>query len=303
MKRLLMTGITGKSGIVFAKLFAESDLRDEYLLRAAVRPAAKIERAKEILPDAEFCHGDIYDAAYLDEVTRDVDVILHIAGIDKSISIMNAAVKNGVKRVILIHTTGIYSKYKAAGEGYRGIDAEVEHIAEESGVSLTILRPTMIYGTLGDQNIVKFIKMVDKLSPMPVVNHAAYYLQPVHAEDLAHAYFKLLHHLDETGGKNYVLSGRDKVLLIDMFRIIADELNVKRNYLSVPFGIAYPGAWALYLVSLTKIDMREKVQRLCESRAYPHDEAVRDFGYNPMPFEEGLRREVREYIKAKGAAK
>ena len=92
------------------------------------------------------------------------------------------------------------------------------------------------------------------------------------------------------------------MLLIDMFRIIADELGAKRNYLSVPFWIAYPGAWALYLVSLTKIDMREKVQRLCESRAYPHDEAVRDFGYDPMPFEEGLRREVREYIKAKSAA-
>ena len=48
--------------------------------------------------------------------------------------------------------------------------------------------------------------------------------------------------------------------------------------------------------------MREKVQRLCESRAYPHDEAVQDFGYDPMPFEEGLRREVREYMKAKSAA-
>lgn len=42
-----------------------------------------------------------------------------------------------------------------------------------------------------------------------------------------------------------------------------------------------------------------EVQRLCESRAYPHDEAVRDFGYDPMPFEGGLRQEVREYLAAK----
>ena len=45
--------------------------------------------------------------------------------------------------------------------------------------------------------------------------------------------------------------------------------------------------------------MREKVQRLCESRAYPYGDAVRDFGYDPMPSEERLRQEVREYLAAK----
>lgn len=100
----------------------------------------------------------------------------------------------------------------------------------------------MIYGTLGDQNIAKFIRMVDKLNPMPVVNHADYLLQPVHAEDLGQAYYGVLSHLDETAGKNYILSGRDPVKLIDMFRIIADELDVKRRFVSVPFPIAYAGA-------------------------------------------------------------
>ena len=42
-----------------------------------------------------------------------------------------------------------------------------------------------------------------------------------------------------------------------------------------------------------------EIQRLCESRVYPHGDAVRDFGYDPMPFEEGLRQEVREYLAAK----
>ena len=78
---------------------------------------------------------------------------------------------------------------------------------------------------------------------------------------------------------------------------------MQRRFLSVPFPIAYAGAWGVYLLSLTRIDMREKVQRLCESRAYPHEEAVRDFGYAPMPFEEGLRGEVRAYVNAKSTAR
>lgn len=299
MKQLLVTGITGKSGIAFLQRFAESSLRDTYSLRATVRSTSKLERLREIIPDADFCCGNLFDEIFLAEITRNIDVVLHIAGIDKSPALMKAAARNSVKRIILIHTTGIYSKYKAAGEGYRRIDAEVERIAKENDISLTILRPTMIYGTLNDRNIAQFIKMVDKMNPMPVVNHGAYYLQPVHVEDLAQAYFNILSHPEETGGKSYIISGRDKILLIDVFRIIADALGVHRKFISVPFPIAYLGAWLLYFVSVTKIDMREKVQRLCESRAYPHKEAVRDFGYSPMPFEEGLRQEVQEYILKK----
>lgn len=303
MKRLFITGLTGKSGTVLAELLSKNGVSGRYQVRAAVRPSSDTKRLTALLPEAELCPGDLTDEAYLREATRDVDVLFHIAGIHWSLPLVRAAAGNGVKRMVLVHTTGIYSKYKAAGEEYRQIDAAIQAICAENGVGLTILRPTMIYGTLGDRNVVKFIKMVDKLSPMPVVDHANYLLQPVHAEDLGHAYYQVLEHLEETAGRDYVLSGRDPILLIDLFCIIADELGVRRRFVSVPYWIAYPGAWGLYLLSLTRVDMREKVQRLCESRAYPHEEAVRDFGYDPMPFEEGLRREVRDYLNAKNAAR
>ena len=295
-KLLAATGLTGKSGIVFARLLAESPLAEQYDVRACVRPASGTEALRAALPRAELCVGDLLDGEYLRELTHGADVVFHIAGIGKSVPLVRAALDNGVKRLVLVHTTGIYSKYKAAGEHYRVTDREVTDLCGASGAELTILRPTMIYGTLGDQNIVQFIKMVDRLNPMPVVNHADYLLQPVHAEDLGQAYYGVMTHLKETAGKNYILSGRDPVKLIDLLRIVADELGVSRRFVSVPFPIAYAGAWGLYLASLTRVDMREKVQRLCESRAYPHEEAVRDFGYDPMPFEEGLRREVREYL-------
>lgn len=144
--------------------------------------------------------------------------------------------------------------------------------------------------------MIVFIKMVDRLNPMPVVNGAKYSLQPVHAKDLGHAYMMVLLNLEKTVGNNYILSGRDEIQLCDIFRIIADELGVERHYFNVPFPIAYLGAMFLYLVSLRRIDLREKVQRLCENRVYPYEKAANDFGYAPMPFEEGLRQEVRDYL-------
>ena len=303
MKTLLVTGLTGKSGAALAKLVRDGALEEPYHIRAAVRETSRTELLRALLPEAELLCGNLADTGFLAELTRGVDVVLHIAGIGLSVGLVRAAAENGVKRLILVHTTGIYSKYKAAGEGYRRIDGEVAALVRKYGLGLTVLRPTMIYGVLGDRNMEKFIKMVDRLSPMPVVNHGAYLLQPVHAEDLAHAYVQVLNHLEGTSGRDYILSGRDPILLIDMFRVIADELGVERRFVSVPFPVAYVGAWGLYLVSLGRIDLREKVQRLCESRAYPHEEAVRDFGYDPMPFEEGLRREVRAYLQEKNSSR
>lgn len=299
MKRLLITGLTGKSGSVFAECLAKGDILREYTIRAAVRPTSDTAKLQKLLPEAELCPGRLEDEGYLETLTKDVDILFHIAGIHWSLPLVKAAAKNGVKRIVAVHTTGIYSKYKAAGEEYRQIDAAIYEIAKREGIGLTILRPTMIYGTLGDRNIVQFIKMVDKLNPMPVVNHAKYLLQPVHAADLGRAYYQVMSRLDGTSGKDYILSGRDPVLLADIFRIIADELGVKRKFFSVPFPIAYAGAWGLYLLSLRRVDMREKVQRLCESRDFPHEEAVRDFGYDPISFEEGLRQEAREYLRQK----
>ena len=201
--------------------------------------------------------------------------------------------------MVLVHTTGIYSKYKAAGEEYRQTEGKIDALARQEGISVTYLRPTMIYGTLNDRNMIQFIKMVDRLNPMPMVNHGRYALQPVNCRDLGKAYWQVLSALDQTGGKSYILSGRDSLLLCELFEEIAGCLGVSRRFCSVPFPLAYAGAWGVYGLTLGKLDFREKVQRLCEDRSFPYEDAARDFGYAPMPFSEGLRMEVEEYLREK----
>ena len=51
--------------------------------------------------------------------------------------------------------------------------------------------------------------------------------------------------------------------------------------------------------SFTKVDFRERVQRLVEPRVYSHEEATKDFGYAPIPFEEGIIDEVKQYLANK----
>lgn len=222
-------------------------------------------------------------------------MLLHIASIRYSTLLVEAAVQYGFERLILVHTTGIYSKYKAAGEGYRQIEGQVERMVEGKDIKLTFLRPTMIYGNLNDKNVSIFMKMVDKLRVFPVVNGARYELQPVWCGDLGKAYYQVLMNPATATKRNYNLSGGRPIMLIDMFKVMAKELGVSNRFVSVPFWLAYSLAWVLYVLTFTTKDMREKVQRLVEPRTFSHEDAAQDFGYAPLDFEEGIKPEIKEY--------
>ena len=181
---LAVTGLTGKkSGGAFAsKLQAHWDtVRTMFPegVRALVRQSSDTTRLRRLLPELRICSGSFDDADFLRRALSGVDTLVHIAGIHLSLPLVQAAVDCGVRRLILVHTTGIYSKYKQAGEEYRRIDGEIQALCGASGTVLTILRPTMIYGDLSDNNVVRFIRMVDRLPFMPVVRGARYWLQPV----------------------------------------------------------------------------------------------------------------------------
>lgn len=302
-KILVLTGATGKkSGGILAEHIGrnlnviKSAFPDG--IRAVVRGSSNTSKLTTLIPGVELYAGGFGNDNLLSAFEK-ADTVLHVAGIHGSRAVVSAAAERGVRRLILVHTTGIYSKYKAAGEEYRNIDDFVYRTCAERNIILTILRPTMIYGNCTDQNVVKFIKMVDKLPVMPVVNGARYALQPVHYKDLGKAYFDVLMNEESTANKDFILSGGEPILLKDMLLEIGKCLGKDVKFVSCPFPVAYSGAWVIFCLTFGKMDYREKVQRLCEPRCFPYEEATKAFGYRPMTFQQGIADEVREYLERK----
>lgn len=306
MSSLAITGITGKNGKYLFQELLNNEPEIESMFSDGIKFSVRDTNKARFITESSMSlkyHlllGDTTNKAFTDELLQGCDTVLHIAGIQTSLNIVKSAIQNEVKRLILVHTTGIYSKYKEAGEEYRNIDSQVYKLTKENNINLTILRPTMIYGTTSDRNISVFIKMVDKLPIMPTVNGAHYELQPVHCADLGRAFYQVLLKPDVCNNHDYILSGGAPIELREIFVEIAKNLGVKRQFISCPYSIAYFGAWTLYLLTLTKFDFRERVQRLCEPRVFSYEEAKRDFGYSPMTFEEGIVQEVRDYLNEKG---
>lgn len=297
---ILITGITGKSGSWFLKelIQKQNEFKDKKF-RVVLRKSSDHSLINNNELNIEKVYGDLENDQFASKVTENIDTILHIAGIGKSLNLVKAAIKNNVNRLILVHTTGIYSKFKIASYEYLEIEKKIDKLLENTNIDLSILRPTMIYGRKTDRNVIIFIKLVDKLRIFPVINKAQYLLQPVHESDLGKAYFQVLVNPEKTKNKNYNLSGKEPILLIDMLKIIGKYLGKKNYFISVPFWLAYYGSIFCYYISLKRFNYVEKVQRLVESRAFSHEEASQDFGYSPIGFEEGVKSEVQEYLNSK----
>lgn len=300
MKKLAITGITGKNGRILLEYLTEN--QDTILQRwSGIRFLVRDKKRAFFLSDAadkipfELVEGDLRSEISAENLLEGCDTVLHISGIVYSPNILHAGIKAGTKRFILVHTAGVYSKYKEAGESYRKIDTYTKKIAEQYNLELTILRPMMIYGSMRDHNLSVFVDMVNRLKVVPVISGGRYPVQPVSCRDLGKAFYQVLMNPETCKNKEYVLSGDRAVTIKELLTMIAKELSVKRYFISCPYGIAFAGARLLYFISGKKRDYREKVQRMCESRAYAHEDASADFGYHPIPLEEGIKEEVALY--------
>lgn len=291
---LLVTGITGHSG----RYFLQELIRNNYKapIRCIVRDKSNTSLIDSSGLNIEKAVGDITDEAFLNKCMNGVSTIVHIVNIRHTLRIINAAINNKVQRVISVHTTGIYSKFRIASEEYVLIEDELQKIISKSKINMTILRPTMIYGDICDRNMSKFIKMLDRFRLFPVINNGKGLIQPVNARDLGKAYYDVLMLPMEQAKAEYNLSGEKPITMLEAFKHISHNLGKKTLFISVPLGFGVILAKLIKLLSLGKIDYVERVQRMGEDRSFSHEDAKRDFGYSPESFEEGISREIKEYL-------
>jgi nucleoside-diphosphate-sugar epimerase len=293
---LLITGITGHSGRFFLQELISNDYQGP--IRCVVREGSNTTIIDKSGLNIEKVYGDLDDQTFMNKVMTGVETVVHIASIFYSVTLMKAAVKNNVRRAILVHTTGIYSKYKSASEEYKKIEQTISEIIAEnnSTIGLVYLRPTMIYGYVNDRNMIVFIKMVDKLRIFPIINQGENLLQPVNGRDLGKAYYQVLSKSDIMNG-DYILSGKEPIKMRELFELISQLLGKRTTFLSVPLILGVIMARILKMISIGKIDYIEKVQRMAEDRNFSHNAAIKDFGYKPMTLNDGLEIEIKEYLK------
>ncbi|HHU07965.1 MAG TPA: NAD(P)H-binding protein, partial [Clostridiaceae bacterium] len=124
---LLVTGITGHSGSYFLDELVKNGYDGR--IRCVVRATSDTSKLDNCGLEIEKVIGDLGNHDFIKDVMRGVKVVMHIYNIHHSVAVLEAAIAEHVNRVIMVHTTGIFSKFKSASEEYQIIERRVQAIA------------------------------------------------------------------------------------------------------------------------------------------------------------------------------
>ena len=130
--------------------------------------------------------ADLMESHQLAEQLRGCLALLNVAsiGFGAAPSILQGCHSAGVRRAVFVSTTAIFTQLNAGSKTVRQA-AEAAILA--SGLQTTILRPTMIYGTPGDRNMIRLVQWINRWPVLPIFGNGRSLQQPVHVTDVAWA--------------------------------------------------------------------------------------------------------------------
>lgn len=280
---IAVTGATGFTGEhVVAELVAAGRK-----VRCLVRPTSDVSR----LPaGVTLVEGSLEDAASLRRLLEGAGALVKVSslGFGQARAVVEACAASSVSRGIFFSTTSIFTKLPTRSGPVR---RDAEKLIEDSGLSWTILRPTMIYGSERDRNLSRLIRFLARTPVVPLPGGGRALIQPVHAGDLACAVASVLE-TPATASRVYNLPGRTPSPLKEIVAFLLRALGRSVPILSVPVRGAAAAAGLWQRTGLPPRVSREQILRLVEDKAFSYEDAERDFGYRPKTWQEGLSLEL-----------
>ncbi len=250
--RIFLTGGSGFIGKLLAEIYPDC--------RHVVRKARNSELNNTIVVDS------IDANVSWDRCFDDIDTIIHLAGIAHrdvtstedykeintygTLHLATEAVRAGVKRFVFVSSIGVNgtSTYKerfsvkssacphnAYSESKHEAELGLKKIAEETGLEVVIVRPTLVYGPNAPGNFGMLTKLVSKLPVLPfgLANNRRDFIAVQNLADLLATCAK---HPD-AAGHTFLASDSETVSIKEFTNAIADGLSKKVIQLPVPVSV------------------------------------------------------------------
>jgi uncharacterized protein YbjT (DUF2867 family) len=280
--RILLTGGTGLLGGTLLEILLAEGYETRCLIRANSPNAARLDRER-----VEIFLGDAGDEDDLYRALQGTDALLHVAGIEYAPAVVEAARRAGVERILVVGSTSAHSAYAFRS----GPKLEMEEVVRGSGLAWTIARPSMIYGSERDRNVHRLLRFLDRSPVFPIFGPGTNLWQPVYHEDCARGVLEAMKR-PVSVHRSYDLPGAEPLTYLDMVKTAATVLGRSPRIVRLPIE---PVRKALVTAERLRLPLpidSGQVVRLREDKAYPYEDARRDFDYAPRPFREGVALEV-----------
>jgi uncharacterized protein YbjT (DUF2867 family) len=220
-------------------------------INALVRPGSEDKLHSDAI---HVVSGDISSQEALRDTLRGCDAVIYNVGLLREFPRRGmtfeqtqyqgvvdtaAAVKaEGVARMLLMSAIGV----KDPGTKYQATKRRAELYALSSGLDVTVLRPSVIFGD--PRGTMEFATQLYRdmvRPPIPAAGFAGVRMSPVHIEDVADAFVAALNDAD-TIGKTIELAGPEILSWKEMVRRIAASAGKSKIILPVPIWLMRIGA-------------------------------------------------------------
>ncbi len=270
MKKILILGGTGFVGSHLCEKLAEIPVRTTILTRRRDKA-----RHVQMLPMVDVAELHSYDSASLAPLLQEHDAVVNLTGIlhgneaafdrvhvQLPLELTRACEAVGQRRIIHVSALGaginapsMYQRSKARGEA----------VLLGSGLDVTVLRPSVLFGT-DDRFMNTFAKLQQYFAVIPLAASKAKF-QPVWVEDVATAIVKCLE--DKTTiGQTYEACGPEVFTLKQLVQLAGRYSGVNdgegRPVIGLPDALARLQAWLMELAPGEPLMSRDNLDSMKE---------------------------------------
>lgn len=324
MTRALVTGVGGFTGSRLALALAGRG----YAVRGLARRTPTGEEAATLrAAGVEVIVGDIRDIRAVSRAVDGMSLVFNIAAIFRRAGVyaseyravnatavgalVEAAAAAGVERVVHCSTVGVHGHIAhppanenspfRPGDIYQRTKLEGEAVAREAaastGMAVTIVRPSPIYGP-GDLRLLKLFRSIARRR-FVMVGPGRVHFHMTYIDDLVDGIIRSAV-TPAAAGRTYILAGPDAPALTELVRIIATEVGVPAPTRQVPvWPVWLAGALCEALFVPLRLEpplYRRRVAFFTNNREFDCTRAHAELGYVPRTaVTEGVRRTLAWY--------
>lgn len=255
-------------------------------------PTRDRERAKALilLPTVDVVVADVHDPAVLTALIQDCDAVINLVGVlhdargkrgfaaahvELARKVVAACRANNVRRLLQMSALAAAVDAPSA---YLRSKGEAERIVLESGLDVTVFRPSVVFGP--DDNFLNMFACLARALPVIALASPNARFQPVYVDDVATAFVRALTDI-ATFGQYYELCGPQRYTLRELVAYVCRITGRQRPILGLGRALSYCQAYAMEWLPvklMTRDNLRSMtVDSVCDC-AFP-------FGIKPQALE------------------
>lgn len=193
------------------------------------------------------------------------------------------------RRVVAISSTGRNDKANSPDPRERELAARLAQaessllqVGRDRGAAVTILRPTLLYGSGRDRSLSRLVELARRWKFLPLPANASGLRQPVHVADVADAILRCLD-VQDTGGRTFDLPGGEALPFLEMVRRTIERHVPTARIITLPVPFFHVAAWATR--PFVGTIGQGLLARLAQDQVADASPAHAAFGYAPRRFE------------------